>query len=210
MQKLSSGLMALFFAGACADDIAPAGGPDAAVVTDSDGALEPAAKVATERNDDGTYTTVVDATSMTDWTTFDLETGVEATLEGPWDLSAQRFHLKLNGGESGDGGARVVPLAGADFAAVSEIPEEGWISDAADGADEGDEPDYAFEQGDGWYAYDAATHVLTPLPIVWVVETTEGSVLKLVIESYYDDAGTPATFTLRWQPLGPPPSGVAP
>src|SRR5687767_8525952 len=107
MLKLTPGFIALFLVGGCADDIDPVGEADGSMT--DDGSLEPAAKVATERNDDGSYTTRIDATSEAEWTTVDLESGMAATLDGPWDLSAQRFHLKLNGGDSGDGGVQVVP-----------------------------------------------------------------------------------------------------
>ena len=52
-----------------------------------------------------------------------------------------------------------------------------------------------------WYDYDDVTHVLTPFPIVWVVKTADGSHVKLVIESYYDAAGTSGHFTWRWAPM---------
>jgi hypothetical protein len=181
----------------CADDIEPADDDPA----DDDPADDDPARVATERNDDGSYTTRIDATSMTAWTLADLETGVEVAEDAPWDLSTQRFELRLNGGVGGDGGVEVVRLADVALDDVVEVPTDGWITDQPDGDDEGDVPDYAFAQGGGWYAYDAATHVLTPLPVVWVLRTVEGAVVKLAIEDYYDDAGTAGHFTLRWAPL---------
>ena len=63
------------------------------------------------------------------------------------------------------------------------------------------DPDYAFEQGDGWYAYDVASHVLTPRPLVWVVRTGDATAVKVAIEDYYDDVGSSGVFTLRWAPL---------
>jgi len=179
---------------ACADDIAPPLEPDAGLADATD-------KVATVRSSDGTYGTRVDATSQTDWILVDLETGGQVAADAPWDLGFQRFHLKLNGGASGDRGVEIAPLPGADFAALTEAPASGWIRDVADGDDPGTDPDYAFEQGEGWYAYDVETHALTPRPVVWVVATSEGRRLKVVIESYYDDAGTSGHLRLRWAPL---------
>jgi hypothetical protein len=178
---------------ACADEIAPSD-PDAG---------DPVAggKVQTTVNGDGSYTSVVDSTSMEAWTIADLETGAEVTEDAPWDVSFQRFHLKLNGGVHGDGGVRVAPIADVTLDDLAGPPAQGWITDEADGDDEDTEPDYAFEQGDGWYAYDPATHVLTPRPIVWVLETVEGNVTAIAIEDYYDDLGTAGVFTLRWKPL---------
>lgn len=161
----------------CADEIGPVG-PDAGDW--------PGERVTTERNDDGSYTTRVDARADDAWVNADVESGAEAA-EG-WDLGCQRYHIRLGAG------ARVAPLPGAAWDSVEAAPAEGWI------ADDGD--DLAFERGDGWYAYDPATHVLTPRDVVWVVETGEGTLVKLMIEDYYDDAGTAGMFTWRWQPIG--------
>jgi len=175
----------------CADDIAHAS-PDAGL---------PAGKVATTRNAaDGTYTTVVDSTSMTDWIYADFETGGEVLATAPWDLRFQRFHISTNGGASGGGGVEVAAIAGASFAAVTAAPTSGFLADAADGNGDG-MPDYAFEQGDGWYDYDPATHLLSPKPIVWAVKTDGGAMLKLEIVKYYDAAGTSGWFQLHWGPL---------
>lgn len=177
---------------ACAENIEPATDPDAGPGT--------ADRVSTVRNPDGTYTTRVDATSTEAWTAIDLETGAEA--ETGWDLSTQRFHLKLSGGASGDSGVEVAPVVDAVLADVTEAPTSGWITDAADGDDDNTEPDYAFEQGEGWYAYDPVSHLLTPRPVVWVIRTSDDNLIKLTITDYYDDAGTAGHFTLQWAPLG--------
>lgn len=158
-------------------------------------------KVATTRNSgDGTYTTVIDATSMTDWTYADFETGREAQTSDPWDLRFQRFHVSTNGGINGSGGVMVAPVTGTTFAALTAAPATGYVADAADGNGDG-MPDYALEQGDGWYAYDPNSHLLSPRPIVWVVKTAGGATLKLEITRYYDTAGTSGWFTLHWGPL---------
>jgi hypothetical protein len=177
----------------CADPIGSAspdaGAPDA-----------PLGRVHTTRGADGTYTTLVDATSSSDWTFADFETGGEAATTAPWDLRFQRFHISTNGGVSGGGGVAVAPITGSTFAAVTAAPASGFVSDGADGNGDG-MPDYALERGDGWYGYDDGTHLLTPRPIVWVVKTAGGAMLKLEILDYYDDAGTSGWFTLHWAPL---------
>jgi hypothetical protein len=160
----------------------------------------PPGKVQTTRGSDGTYTTVVDATSMSDWTFADFETGGEAATTAPWDLRFQRFHVSTNGGVSGSGGVAVAPITGTTFAAVTAAPATGFVSDAPDGAGD-QQPDYAFEQGDGWYDYDPATHALSPKSTVWVIKTAGGATLKLEIVKYYDAAGTSGWFTLHWGPL---------
>lgn len=186
-------LITLAAVAGCAEDIRPG---------ELDAGLVPDAKVATVRHPDGTATTRVNASSSEAWTFLDLDTGAEAGEPEAWDLAAQRFHIKLNGGVSGPGGVEIAtsPLA---LAALTEPPSEGWVSDADDGDDEGSDPDYAFEQGAGWYAYDGQTHVLTPRPITWVVRTTDDAAIALVIAGYYDDAGTSGYFTFHWKPLSP-------
>jgi len=177
---------------ACADHIDhPAEPPDAG--------SSPTGKVATSRGSDGTYTTTLDATSMTDWTYLDFETGMEADPATAWDLRVQRFHISTNGGVTGDGGVKVAPVE-TTFAAMTAAPSDGWISDAADANGDGI-PDYAFDQGDGWYAYDEATHLLAPRSIVYAIQTDGGSSLKLAIDSYYDTAGTGGHFSFHWAPL---------
>lgn len=191
-----------FGAMACAEPIAPSD-PDAAATGD---AAVPADKIQTTRRGDGTYTTRSDASAAETWTYVDLETGVESE-EPTWDLAAQRFHIKLDGGDggdsgvSGDVGVQVVPLAGVAFGQVTEPPAAGWITDEPDGEDEDQDADYLFEQGDGWYAYDFTTHVLTPRDIVWVLETAEANHVKLVNDACYDGAGTSGVFTTMWAPL---------
>jgi hypothetical protein len=160
----------------------------------------PTGPYSTTRGPDGTYTTVVDATSTTEWIHGDFETGTASTPTGPWDLRFQRFHISTNGGVSGPGGVEVVPVRDT-FSRVTSPPSSGWLSDAADGDDANMDPDYAFEQGEGWYDYDPGTHVLAPKPLVWVVRTNGGSTIKLEIVSYYDAAGTAGWFTLHWSPL---------
>jgi hypothetical protein len=197
---------ALLAAGAahagCADSIRPAdfGITEDAPPSDA-GTLVPTGPVTTGRNADGTFTTIVDATAAPAWTYLDFGTRAQASEAGPWDLRYQRFHISANGGVTGAGGVEVAPVAAGSLAEVTAVPAAGWITDAPDGDDANLEPDYAFEQGNGWYAYDIQTHVLKPRPLVWVVRTRGGAAIKLSIERYYDAVGTPGWITFRWGTL---------
>lgn len=174
---------------ACADPIGhapPDGGP-----------APQTGRVQTTRTPDGAYTTVVDATSMTGWTYADFETGAEVDAAAPWDLRFQRFHVSANGGSSGAGGVELAAVPGVAFADVT-APATGYLTDDTDG--EG-QPAYVLDQGDGWYAYDAGTHLLAPRAIVYVIKTDGGSTIKLEILAYYDAAGTAGWLTLHWAPL---------
>lgn len=181
-------------AAGCADEI----GPDDDPVPDR--GTEPPANVATTRSADGTYTSVINATSDKVWIHADFETGREVDAAATWDLRFQRFHISANGGSSGAGGVEVAPVTGT-FASLTAAPTTGWGTDLAD-ADADAIPEYVFDQGDGWYDYNQMTHVLTPKPIVWAIRTANGGpTIKLEIQSYYDAAGTSGWFTLHWGPL---------
>jgi hypothetical protein len=184
----------------CADSIRPA---DFGITVDAApmDALVPTGPVTTGENGDGTFTTIIDATSLSAWTYLDFRTRAQASEAGPWDLRYQRFHISANGGVTGTGGVEVAPIAAGSFAEVTAAPTSGWISDAADGDDPNLEPDYAFERGEGWYSYDIRTHVLQPRPLVWAVRTRGGATIKLAIERYYDAAGTPGWITFHWGAL---------
>ena len=162
---------ALAAASGCADTIQPAE-PDAAAPVDGDVTSDapPSGRAHTTRGSDGTYTTTVDATSMTDWTHVDFATGGEVLATDRLDLRFQRFHISTNGGITGQGGVEVAPIADVPFASVTSAPATGFVSDAADGNGDG-MPDYAFEHGDGWYGYDSMTDKLTPRELVWAVRT---------------------------------------
>lgn len=186
--------------------LALTGCADKLVATDNtrpDAGADTSGPFATTANEDGSYTTVVDAQSTDTWLHGDFETRTAMDETGPWDLRFQRFHLSANGGVSGSRGVEVIPLRDVEFDAIVAAPSTGWITDEADGPDDNAEPDYAFEtEANRWYDYDADAHVLTPAPIVWVVRTADSSsVIKLEIERYYDDVGTAAVFTLHWAPL---------
>lgn len=189
-------ILALPVLSSCFESIAP-DKPDAGFQPDA----VALGKYTTTRGTDGTYTTIVDSTSATEWIYGDFETGAEIEATGPWDLRFQRFHISTNGGISGTGGVEVAPVPGLAFAQVTSAPASGWISDAVDGDDANMDPDYAFEQGDGWYDYNPMTHVLTPKSLVWVVKTNGGSTIKLEITKYYDDAGTAGWFAFHWGPV---------
>lgn len=99
------------------------------------------------------------------------------------------------------GGVQVAPAPRVAFGQLTAPPSTGWTSDAADGDDTNMEPDYAFEQGEGWYDYNPMTHSVTPKPMLWVVKTTGGAMIKLEITKYYNDAGTAGWLTLHWSPM---------
>jgi hypothetical protein len=179
-------------AAGCAEELEP-GSPDA------DPPEEPDDRVVHTDDGDGVTTTRVDATAD-GWLHLDLEGRREVGDADGWELAFQRFQIVVNGGVSGDGGVEVAIVEGGDFAAIERAPAGGYLTDAADGEDEGSEPDLAFG---GWYDYDPATHVLTPRDQVYVLRSAEGY-WKLQLVDYYDDAGTSGFPTFRWAAVTAP------
>jgi heme-binding HmuY-like protein len=173
--------------------------------------VEPAVvePVATEDNGDETFTTRVLAEDGDVWVYFDFQSGAQVTPATPedsadWDLAFSRFHIKTNGGISGSGASEVAVLPDGDFDGLAQAPDGGYLEDSDDGDDDNSEPDYVFELDDGWYAYDPASHTLTPRPLVYVVLTPEGDYFKLEMLGYYDAAGSDARPSFRWAPLAAP------
>ena len=146
----------------------------------------------------------VDASDTEQWIYVDLDSRTEVMPADPlddavWDLAFRRFHVVLNGGVSGTGGVTAASVGDTAFEAVQAPAAGAFVTDTADGDDEDTLPDYVISGGsDPWYAYDVTTHVLTPKARVFVVSTTEGALVKVAIERYYDGAGGPGHPTLRY------------
>jgi hypothetical protein len=167
---------------ACADDLAPGSTPDAG--------SNPIPELFVHDEAGGVVTTHVDATSESEWRHLDLATRTEAGTS--WDLGFRRFAIDLNEAA----GVELAALPDADFAAVTQPPATGWLTDTAEML--------AFDAGDGWYAYNPETHVLTPRSIVYVVKTAGDEYFKLAMAGYYDDAGTSGHPSFRWAPVVQP------
>jgi hypothetical protein len=149
---------------------------------------------------------VVDAIDEATWRYLDLDTRSDDDGFERWDLGFSRFRVRTNGGASGDGGVAIAALAGEDWDALERAPAEGFREDQPDGEVDADsEPDNAFNGGDeDWYSYNVMNHTLSPLPIVYVVRSTEARFYKFEIEDYYDHAGTPGVMTFAWAEIEPP------
>ncbi len=190
-------LLLALFAGGCAEDLK----------AEDDGPA-PTPTGVTVR-DDGTSLAVIDATDEAEWVYFRFDAGV-VDADDSWDLAFRRFTIALNGGASGPGAGVGAYDANATLSAASQAPEMGWQADLPDGDDMGDAPDRVF---DTWYAYDPATHVLTPEPGVFFVRSGDGArYYAVAVESYYDAAGSAGWVTVGFKavdaPDTPPPIEV--
>jgi len=122
-----------------------------------------------------------------------------------WDLALQGSLLLTNGGTSGPGNGGAQVYEGI-FEEVTEAPASGYAVDA-----EGT-PAITPGSGNGWYNYDFATNLLTPIPgRVLLIRTADGKYVKLRILSYYkgapatpdaDSEGRYFTFEYLYQPDG--------
>jgi hypothetical protein len=185
---------------ACSSSIAPKGGND-----DGESTTEDTGRI----TDDGTVELTVDATDMEKWAYLDLESARLVSPTTPsasraWDVAFRRFAIATNGGVSGAGGVEAAVLTNVAFDDVTDVPESGFASDAADGDDDDTAPEYVMSTGDsGWYDYDPTSHTLTPRKHVYVIRTVERGVFKLEVRDYYNDAGTSGHFSLRFAQLAP-------
>lgn len=187
---------------ACAEDLGAslADGGESTADAAGDGGAQ------IEHVDDGEIVhTTVDATDATAWIHLDLETRAQVDVAEPqasdaWDLGFSRFNITINGGVSGPGGMEAIVIEGALLEDVNAVPDGAWVTDAADGDDDNDDPDTVFAQ---WYDYDFTTHVLSARPVVYVVRTVEGGHFAIAVDDYYDDAGSSGWMQLRWKAVDP-------
>lgn len=150
-----------------------------------------------EAGDDHVVTRV-DATDAEAWIHMDLDTARQLDDDDrEWDVRFQRFHIAVNGGSSGDAGVEVAWLPDVELGDVDQAPDSGWSTDAPDGADDDEHPDYAFAD---WYDYEVDGHVLTPRPGVYVVRTAQADFAVQLLD-YYNDAGTSGHPTFAWRQL---------
>ncbi len=105
-----------------------------------------------------------------------------------WDIAFRGTTILTNAGSSGPGNGGAFVQIGT-FDALTAVPSDSvFRTDAA--------PVYAITTGSGkgWYNYDGANNLVTPLPgRVMVIRTASGKYAKLEITSYYKKGVTPAS-----------------
>jgi hypothetical protein len=193
---------ALALQGACAEDLSQRLDPDAGPPADG--------RVDVEDPGNGVQEARVDAKDEELWVYMSLAQGKAVPPEQAgdptaWDLALRRFHIKLNGGASGSGTAAVALLPDAVFDDVAGVPADAaFLTDQPDADGDGVD-EYVMSIGDTrWYAYEVATHVLTPKALVYVVRGADGSHYKFEMLDYYDAAGTAGYPAFRWAALAAP------
>lgn len=140
----------------------------------------------------------------------DDETALESA---DWDMSLRRYLVRLNGGDSGPSCVGAAAMLGFEYPELIEVPEGitfqmdnfytddcGFINDSS--GLEGS-PQVAMSP---WWEYPGCV-ATTGTP--FLLQQADGHVLKLVIESYYDEGqedcnengsttGAGGYFVLRW------------
>ena len=104
-----------------------------------------------------------------------------------WDIAFRGTTIITNGGTSGSasGGAFVYNGLFSDLTVVS--PDSSFRTDNAPTA-------YAIKtgSGNGWYSYNGATNLITPIPgRILVIRTATGKYAKIEILNYYKGGITP-------------------
>ncbi|MBI1343129.1 MAG: hypothetical protein GC171_09360 [Terrimonas sp.] len=103
-----------------------------------------------------------------------------------WDLAFRGTTILTNGGTSG-------PASGGAFVYVGTF--DGLSSVPADSVFRTDNaPTYAIKtgSGNGWYSYNGATQLITPIPgRILVIRTASGKYAKVEIMNYYKGGVTP-------------------
>lgn len=152
-------------------------------------------------NGDGTFSITVDASGEDNWIYLRFAEGI-VSESASWDLAFQRFIVRLNGGDGGDGAAVAVFAPDVMLDAATMAPDDGWATDAPDGDDAGEDPDRVF---DTWYSYNPVAHTLSPKAGVWYTRTGDGeSYYALRFDDYYDADGNSGFPSITFQPVAAP------
>ena len=122
---------------------------------------------------------------------FSLENGTmipsSDSATNRWDIGFRGTTIITNNGTSGPGNGGAFVQVGTFDALATVSPDSTFRTDAA--------PVYAITTGSGkgWYNYDGANNLVTPLPgRVIVIRTASGKYAKMEITNYYKKGVTPA------------------
>ncbi|MBS1550296.1 MAG: HmuY family protein [Bacteroidetes bacterium] len=111
--------------------------------------------------------------------------------DGSWDIAFRGTAIIVNGGtavgvsdEPAKTGNAAVSTVQSTLDAVKSVPEASTFKQDANGM-------YAIASGsgNGWYQYNPANHLISPIPgKVFVIRTHDGKYAKMEILSFYKDA----------------------
>ena len=121
-----------------------------------------------------------DVSSEDSWLYLDLDDGTVVGESDSWDVSFQRYQVMLHPD------VNAVIDESTSYGDLSAVPSSGW------------DP---MSDGVPWYDYDRSTHVLTPRPIVFVIDTTDGFVKLEFISYYHPETEVSGHMSLRFAAL---------
>jgi hypothetical protein len=147
----------------------------------------------------------------------DDETALESV---DWDMSLRRFIVRLNGGDSGPSCVGAVSLLERTYEQIDTVPEgldylvdDYYPDDCTIVNDSSGLPGSPQVVLAPWWSYPGCV-ATTSMP--HLIRLANGTVIKLVVDQYYEDATAQATcnaegmappgavsavFTLRWRPM---------
>lgn len=125
------------------------------------------------------------------YTFYSLETGTvianSDSATSKWDIGFRGTTIIINSGNSGPGAGGAFMYVGV-FADLKTIPLDSVFR--TDNAPS----NYAIKtgSGNGWYNYNGATQLITPIPgRILVIRTASGKYAKVEIQNYYKGGVTP-------------------
>ena len=122
---------------------------------------------------------------------FSFEKGAVVDSTDSWDIAFKGTKIITNSGVSGTGSAKAAVLS-STFADVTEV------NDAELAQDTDTQLAIPYGSDNGWYHYNPANHLITPIAgKVIVVKTNDGKYAKMEILSYYKDAPADPTPTTQ-------------
>ncbi len=174
---------------------------------------------ACEKDDDNNsggleaVTTMVEATSYTDWVYYSFSEGAEVSVSDPktstnWDIGLMRNHFSTNSGSSGNGAGGALDAGVVDFDSYLEAPETGFSVDDSIQAFDFTIMSYLSVAANAvletWGELtDEQPPTLVPSNKVFVVKTADGKYAKMIVQNYYGTEGSGyITFKYVYQPDG--------
>tara|TARA_R110002073_G_scaffold336208_1_gene530967 strand:+ start:111003 stop:111626 length:624 start_codon:yes stop_codon:yes gene_type:complete len=124
-----------------------------------------------------------------DYIRFSFETGTTTTTDN-WDVAFRGSTILVNGGTATaddqptrTGNAGVYITTGT-LASVTDVNTSSFSQDDAESG-----LAITTGSGNGWYTYDAATHIISPIAgKILVVKTNRGNYAKFEILNYYENS----------------------
>ncbi len=143
----------------------------------------------------------IDGSSKDQWTGFDFDGAksikqADFASEISWDIAVKRSSIKVNAP-----GVKILLVKDQSFENIATAASEGYISDQAPSDPSKETSGLAFHQGESWYSYDPATHVLKSRDQVYLLQSSEGRYFKLKILDYYNSDRLPGYLQVQWQEI---------